>query len=182
MKPPPRPTTLLHPPTHKSQPITLLMESARLLIEALKQSENKIVFAESCTGGMVACEMTKVPGASEVFCGSAVTYREDTKQRWLGVDGETIANLTAVSAPVAHQMASGALSQTPEATVAVSITGHLGPNSPHGFDGVVFIATARTIKGKVIVKVVGHELTKPKRAARLIEATELVLQAAIDLI
>jgi nicotinamide-nucleotide amidase len=128
---------------------------------------------------MAACELTKVPGVSAVFCGSAVTYREATKQSWLGVDGETIAALTAVSAPVAHQMAAGALSQTPEATIAVSITGHLGPDAPDGFDGVVFIAVAKTIKGKCVVSVAMHQLSESKRGKRQIEATTLVLTTAL---
>ncbi|KAA1258485.1 Nicotinamide-nucleotide amidohydrolase PncC [Rubripirellula obstinata] len=158
------------------------MQEATELIDALKQSNGKIVFAESCTGGMVASELAQVPGVSDVFCGSAVTYREATKQSWLGVDGETMQALTAVSAPVAHQMAAGALSQTPEATIAVSITGHLGPNAPEGFDGLVFIAVAKTVKGKTLVKVAHHQLTQTKRVQRQVEATQLVLTTAIDAI
>ena len=156
------------------------MKSARLLIDALKNSGDRIVLAESCTGGAVACELTKVPGASEVFCGSMVTYRKDAKVRWLGVDGETIENLSAVSPPVAHQMAAGALSQAPEATIAVSITGHFGPNAPYGFDGVVFIAVARIIKGKLVVKVAQHQLTETTRQARQTQASERVIETAIE--
>ena len=155
------------------------MQIAVDLFAALKQSGNKIVFAESCTGGRVACEMASLPGVSEVFCGSAVTYREGTKQGWLGVDGETMAALTAVSAPVAHQMAAGALSQTPESTIAVSITGHLGPDAPDGFDGIVFVAIAKLVKGKTVVKVSQHQLTQSGRGKRQTEATELVLTTAL---
>ena len=157
------------------------MQEATNLFDALKQSNQRIVFAESCTGGMVAFEMTQIPGVSEVFCGSAVTYREATKQKWLGVDAELIQDHTAVSAPVAHQMAAGALAQTPEADLAVANTGHLGPNAPEGFDGLVFIATAKNSKGKAQVRVEQHQLEKSKRAARQIEATQLVLRAAIQL-
>jgi nicotinamide-nucleotide amidase len=158
------------------------MQEATNLFDALKQSNQRIVFAESCTGGMVAFEMTQIPGVSEVFCGSAVTYRETTKQAWLGVDGETMQALTAVSAPVAHQMAAGAMSQTPEATLALSITGHLGPNAPEGFDGLVFIAVAKKVKGKTLVKVAHHQLTQTTRPKRQREATQLVLTTAIDAI
>lgn len=154
------------------------MQAATDLFEALKSANAKVVFAESCTGGMVACEMTKLPGVSEVFCGSAVTYREDTKQRWLGVDGETIQTLSAVSAPVAHQMASGVLSQTPEATLAVAITGHLGPQAPQGLDGCVFVAVAKIVKGKTVVKVTQHQLETTTRSKRQIEATTLVITTA----
>ena len=153
---------------------------AQRLYESLTDREKRVVFAESCTGGMVASEMTKISGVSDVFCGSAVTYRCDTKLQWLGVDGETLEMLTAVSAPIAHQMAQGTLKQTPEADFAVSITGHLGPNAPEGFDGLVFVGTARRIKGKVIVKVHQHHLETTGRANRLAEASACVLQAAMD--
>ena len=149
---------------------------SRLLFETLLEHECRIVFAESCTGGMVACEMTKIAGVSEVFCGSSVTYRSDTKQQWLGVSGETMDQLTDVAAPVAHQMAQGALKQTPEADIAVSVTGHLGPE---GFDAVVFIGVARLRKGKVAVKVERYMLETNTRAKRQVEATVVVLEAAV---
>jgi nicotinamide-nucleotide amidase len=160
----------------------MTMQAATDLFEALKSANAKVVFAESCTGGMVAFEMTKLPGVSTVFCGSAVTYREDTKQRWLGVDGETMQSLSAVSAPVAHQMASGVLSQTPEATLAVAITGHLGPQAPQGLDGCVFVAVAKIVKGKTVAKVTQHQLETTTRSKRRFEATALVLSTAIEAI
>ncbi len=153
---------------------------AHSLVESLTERKIRIVFAESCTGGMVACELAKIAGVSAYLCGSSVTYRDDTKLRWLGVDGHAVEKFTAVSAPVAHQMAQGVLKQTPEADIAVSITGHLGPDAPEGLDGVVFIGVAREIKGKVAVRVHQHPLATGTRAKRLTEATACVIQAAID--
>ncbi|TWT50311.1 Nicotinamide-nucleotide amidohydrolase PncC [Rubripirellula amarantea] len=152
------------------------------LFEKLSDAGSRIVFAESCTGGLVAAEMAKIAGVSEVFCGSAVTYRNDTKVRWLGVDAETIANLSAVSPPVAHQMAKGVLQQTPEADLAVAITGHLGPDAPDGLDGLVLIGLARTIKGKVVVKVTEHHLESSSRTERQLEAMLVVVQSALDVL
>lgn len=154
------------------------MSFANDLYRKLKKSNVRIVFAESCTAGMAACEFAKIPGASDILCGSLVTYRIDSKVRWLGVDGETIELLTAVSPPVAHQMAKGALSQTPEANLAVSITGHLGPGAPPEQDGYVFIGLAKRSSGQVTVS--QHQLSSSKRTERQTEATELVFQCLLN--
>lgn len=64
---------------------------------------------------------------SDLFCGSLVVYREDSKRRWAGVRSSTLSRRSAVSAEVAEELVRGLLRKTPEATVAASITGYLGP-------------------------------------------------------
>ncbi|QDT05352.1 Nicotinamide-nucleotide amidohydrolase PncC [Rubripirellula lacrimiformis] len=153
------------------------MNLAAQVVDRLAQSKCRVVFAESCTCGMVACELGKVPGVSQWLCGSAVTYRNDTKTRWLDVDADTIAQQTAVCEVVAKQMAQGVLTKTPEADLAVSITGHFGPAAPAGFDGVVLIAAARRqSSGPFDVSVSRQQLTAKGRADRQVEATERVFQ------
>ncbi len=107
----------------------------------LKAKRLRIVFAESCTAGLLASSLGQVPGVSESLCGSAVTYRNATKTGWLGVDRKLLddPDITAVSDPVARQMAMGVLRLTPEANLAVSVTGHLGPDAPSNQDGIVFV-------------------------------------------
>jgi nicotinamide-nucleotide amidase len=77
------------------------------------------------------------------LCGSAVTYRERTKQDWLRVSAEDLARYTAVSEPVARQMAAGVLENTLEADFSAAVTGHLGPDAPAEQDGVIYVAVAR---------------------------------------
>ena len=60
--------------------------------------------AESCTGGMIAQQLTGVPGASDVFGYGFVTYWEQAKARLLGVDPAVIERYNVVSGPVAAQM------------------------------------------------------------------------------
>ena len=98
----------------------------RDLINALREKGWRMAAAESCTGGRIAQRITAVPGASDVFSGSMVSYSCETKQSALGVRAETLDKYGAVSEETAREMASGALRIT-EADVAVSVTGIAGP-------------------------------------------------------
>ncbi len=124
-----------------------LSEAAWQLAEGLKRHETRIVFAESCTAGLAAAALAIVPGISKWLCGSAVTYQEATKVRWVGISPGDLENFTAVSDQVARAMAVGVLKATPHADIAVSVTGHLGPCAPPQLDGVIFIGTAVRVHG-----------------------------------
>lgn len=82
--------------------------------------------AESCTGGLVARTLTRVPGASGYFRGSIVAYDDDVKARVLDVPRDVLDAHGAVSAQVARAMASGAR-QRLAVDLAISITGIAGP-------------------------------------------------------
>ena len=120
-------------------------EQAQQLLTVLQQRQLKIVFAESCTCGLLAATIGRVPGASQVVCGSAVTYRNATKAEWLRIDPAILADpaVGPVSEIVAREMAWQVLQQTPEADLAVSVTGHLGPGAPAEQDGLVISGWAK---------------------------------------
>ena len=99
------------------------------LAEQLEQSERQMVFAESCTAGLAAGILAQVPGISKWLAGSSVTYMEEVKAGWLGIDPELIARHTAVSSEVTEAMASSVLQRTGAADFAVAITGHLEPGA-----------------------------------------------------
>lgn len=115
----------------------------------LANSTHKLVFAESCTSGLLAATISKVPGISQHFCGSFVTYRESLKIDSLGVDPETLAKFSAVSAQTSAEMLAGALQRCSESTIGLAITGHLGPNAPVELDGLVFIACGTSADSRV---------------------------------
>lgn len=121
-----------------------LFSSGKLLADCLNYHEYRIVFAESCTAGLVSATLARIPGVSQWHCGSAVTYRNLTKHQWLGVALDQLEppGPGPVSQAVAIAMAEGVLSRTPEARISAAVTGHLGPDAETGLDGVVWIAIA----------------------------------------
>lgn len=113
------------------------------LARVLDERRCRIVFAESCTAGLACATLAMVPGISKRLCGAFVTYRDSAKREMLGVPKLDLETEGAVSVAVARFMAEGALRRTPEARIAVSITGHLGPEAPAELDGLAFIGLAR---------------------------------------
>ncbi len=153
-----------------------LADVAGRLAEQLALAGTRLVLAESCTGGLAAAALTGVPGISQWFCGSAVTYRERTKVAWLAVAPSALARLTAVSGPVTSAMACGVLGRTDEADVAAAITGHLGPHAPPGEDGHIWVAVADRQGGAAAVAALqAHQLTTRARSDRQREAAAFLL-------
>jgi nicotinamide-nucleotide amidase len=109
----------------------------------LRERGATVATAESCTGGMLGQRITSIPGSSEYFAGGFVTYTNAIKIALLGVDPALLEAHTAVSEPVAIQMAARARERT-GASYALSVTGVAGPDG--GTDelpvGTVFIGLA----------------------------------------
>ena len=82
--------------------------------------------AESCTGGLIASTITSVPGASEYFLGTVVSYANSVKQEVLGVPQATIRNFGAVSSECVAAMAEGVRNLT-GSDFAVATSGIAGP-------------------------------------------------------
>ena len=102
-----------------------------------------IAAAESCTGGLLAERLTRVPGSSAYFRGGVVCYSNDLKTAWADVPPELIESQGAVSSAVANALAAGIRRRT-GATLGVGITGIAGPagGSPEKPVGLVHIALA----------------------------------------
>lgn len=80
-------------------------ELAARILDGAKAHGWKIAAAESLTGGLLADAFVRIPGASDVFLGSAVTYDINAKASVLGVDADLLAREGAVHPEVARQMA-----------------------------------------------------------------------------
>ena len=102
-----------------------------------------LAVAESCTGGLLAERITAIPGASRYFAGGFVSYTEDAKINWLGVDQSAIEDHGAVSSETAEAMARAVWDKA-RASVGAAITGVAGPGggSEKTPVGTVFIGIA----------------------------------------
>lgn len=96
------------------------------VLERLRTRRETLSFAESCTGGLLSSQVTSLPGVSDVFMGSVVTYSNRMKREILGVPASLLSTMGAVSRPVALEMARGVKALT-DTHWAVSITGIAGP-------------------------------------------------------
>ena len=141
-----------------------------LLAALLTEADRRLVLAESCTAGLVAASLGRVPGISRHLCGSLVSYRESAKTNWLGVPPSVLQQHTVASEAVARLMATGALVATPEADLAASVTGHLGPNAPPELDGLIYIGVVERHADT------GEALPVKLRRCRLISRERLLRQ------
>lgn len=99
---------------------------ARKVGATLHATGDRLVTAESCTGGWVAEAMTSVAGSSAWFERGFVTYSNESKREMLGVPALTLRRHGAVSEPTARAMARGALRRS-RGSFALAITGVAGP-------------------------------------------------------
>jgi nicotinamide-nucleotide amidase len=95
--------------------------------EMLLEKGMTIAVAESCTGGLVAHRLTKIPGASRYLLCDVVAYSNESKQKILGVEKELIETYGAVSAEVVSAMSRG-VRNISGADIGISTTGIAGPS------------------------------------------------------
>ncbi len=93
----------------------------------LKEKGRTMATAESCTGGYIAHLITSIPGSSEYFMGSIVSYSNDVKISQLGVAFDSLEEHGAVSKNVVEQMATGARERL-KTDYALATSGIAGPD------------------------------------------------------
>lgn len=104
------------------------------VLALLRERNLTLGVAESLTGGMMGSRICDVPGASEVFRGSIVSYASDVKTSVLGVPDGPVVSETAAQA-----MAAGAR-RVLDADVGVAVTGVAGPDPQEGVEaGTVYV-------------------------------------------
>ena len=111
--------------------------------QALVKRRATLALAESCTGGLIAEQLTDVPGSSRYFKLGTVVYHNRMKERVLGVSVRELHRHGAVSAPVAKAMAAG-VRRVAGTTFGLAVTGIAGPTgaTPTKPVGLVYLALA----------------------------------------
>ncbi|MFE5832691.1 CinA family protein [Streptomyces sp. NPDC056508] len=118
------------------------MTEAAGVLALLAERGQTLAVAESLTGGLVAAELTGVPGASASFRGSVTAYATALKHELLGVDAALLAERGAVDPEVASQMAAGVRARL-GADWGIATTGVAGPEPQDGQPvGTVYVAVA----------------------------------------
>jgi nicotinamide-nucleotide amidase len=117
-----------------------LTDQITAIIKALKSNKQTISFAESCTGGLLVSKFTAISGVSRVLNGSVVSYSNEIKHRWLGVDTNVLENFGAVSRECVSQMLDG-IKKMVNCDYAIAVSGIAGPTgaTPTKPVGTVYI-------------------------------------------
>jgi PncC family amidohydrolase len=97
------------------------------LTTKLKKNKIKVAVAESCTGGLISYNLTKIPGASKFFMMGIVSYSNISKLDLLKVRQKTLTKYGAVSAEICKEMCNNLL-KISKTNIAISVTGIAGPD------------------------------------------------------
>ena len=117
------------------------MES--VVLGLLKSQSLTFATAESLTGGMIGTRLTDIPGSSDSYIGSVVTYEAGLKSSLLNVPKD----ISYVGQEAVEAMALG-VCEVLGADVSVAVTGVAGPSPHEGEEGgTVWMASC--IKGEV---------------------------------
>lgn len=154
--------------------------------DALRTADQFVATAESCTGGLIGSLLTDVPGSSDYFDRSVVTYSYDAKLEELAVPREHLDAEGAVSEPVARAMARG-VRDTAGTDWGVSTTGIAGPDGgsdekPVGtvYIGVAYAGAWGTGESRVAVERYEFDGTRTEIKAQIARQALADLLAAVE--
>ncbi|MDZ7897481.1 MAG: competence/damage-inducible protein A [Arcicella sp.] len=116
-------------------------ELEEVIGRVLTERKETISVAESCTGGYLAHQFTKVSGSSAYFMGGIVSYDNEIKINQLDVKSETLQNHGAVSEQTVTEMSEN-VRKLMKTTYGLATSGVAGPNggTPEKPVGTIWIA------------------------------------------
>lgn len=107
--------------------VMLHSDLAQRALALLSQKGLKVGIAESCTGGLLSYHFTSLAGASNVLDGAMISYTNEIKASWLGIDRSDLERFGVVSEQVVRGMCQGILRES-KADVALATSGIAGPS------------------------------------------------------
>jgi nicotinamide-nucleotide amidase len=106
--------------------VTTSRSLAEIVVDELRQQKLTVTTAESCTGGLIASEITSIAGASSIFEAGYITYSNNMKNQMIAVPTQTLEQHGAVSKATVIAMANGALAAA-NSDYAIAVSGIAGP-------------------------------------------------------
>lgn len=139
-----------------------------IVFDLLKEKNETIAFAESCTAGLISAQFGELPGVSSVFKGSIISYSNEAKENLLQVTQSILEKHGAVSEETALAMAEGA-AKTLNSDLAISVTGIAGPDggSEEKPVGTVYIASYYKGQTHVIKHLISGQRNRVRKVAVL---------------
>jgi len=121
-----------------------IINLTQALGEKLLKQNIILTTAESCTGGLLAAQLTNIPGSSDWFDRGFITYSNQSKIDCVNVKKNTINKHGAVSQQTANEMATGSIDNS-QGNLGLSITGIAGPSGGSKLKpvGTIFFAIAK---------------------------------------
>ena len=142
-------------------------ELAKQLINKCREKNYKLAIAESCTGGLISSAITSIPGSSDIFECSFITYSNRSKKKILNVSENKLNLFGAVSKEVVIDMING-LRKNTNSDILLAISGIAGPgggtiNKPEGLVWVSYALKNNVIKtSKLEFGPIGRDLVREK--------------------
>ena len=113
---------------------------SRKLLESCLNKNIKLITAESCTGGLLSANITRIAGSSAVFSYGIICYSNESKRKFLNVDDKTLKSHGAVSFETVREMLAGLCTHAESKTLTIAISGVAGPSGSESKPvGLVFI-------------------------------------------
>ncbi len=131
------------------QPFLISKQGQRIeevLLEKLKKKNKTVATAESCTGGQISQKITSIPGSSQVFIGTVVSYHNDIKKKILKVAPDTLDQFGAVSEQTVVEMSQN-ISQIFQTNCSIATSGIAGPTGGNDKKPVGMICIAAHYDG-----------------------------------
>ena len=157
-------------------------ELAKLLINKCRAKNYKLAIAESCTGGLISSAITSVPGSSDIFECSFITYSNRSKKKILNVSENNLNLFGAVSKEVVIDMING-LKKNTNSDILLAISGIAGPgggtiNKPEGLVWVSYALKNNVVKtSKLEFGPIGRDLVREKST---IQSLKFLLSLFMD--
>lgn len=160
-----------------------IMDLTEKVVKQLIQKGYHISFAESCTGGLAVAALVSVADASKVLDVSFVTYANEAKMKYLGVEEDSIEQFGVVSEEVAYQMAQGVAKQS-NSEIGVGITGIAGPAGGTDKKPVGMVCFGFCINGNVTTATkqfgdIGRNAVREKSVTFVYETLSRLLSQAV---